>query len=72
MQEACPLCHNQLKSSAQREVGTDEYPQLDATIQEAQPEAPGPSSAEVESGQEREVEANTSAETPLPLSCSTG
>lgn len=73
VQEACPLCHSQLKSSAQREAGMDVPPQPDATIQEAQLEAPLPASTldEVESGEEGEVKANTPAETDLPLSSST-
>lgn len=66
------MCHSQLKSSAQREAGIDVPPQPDAMVQEAQPEAPIPNSALVESGEEGKVEANTSAETELPLSSSTG
>lgn len=74
VQEACPLCHSQLKSSAQREAGLDVLPQPDVTIQEAQPEAPMPAStsAEMENGEEGKVEANTPAETELPLSSFTG
>lgn len=51
----------------------DVPPQPDATIQEAQLEAPLPASTldEVESGEEGEVKANTPAETDLPLSSST-
>lgn len=72
VQEACPLCHSQLKSSAQRDTALDASPQPDATIQEAQPELPMPTSAEVESGEDGEIEANTPAETELSLSTSTG
>lgn len=72
VQEACPLCHSQLKSSAPRDAALDASPQPDATIQEVQPVQPMPASAEMESVEDGEVEANTPAETELPLSSSTG
>lgn len=48
----------------------DVTPQPDASIQEAQPVAPMPTSAEVESGEEGTVAGTP--ETELPLSSSTG
>lgn len=52
----------------------DVPPQPDATIQEAQPEAPVPAStsAEVQSVAKVEAEINTPAASKLPLASSTG
>lgn len=74
VQEACPLCHSQLKSAGQKDPGTDTSSQPDTSNHDTQPVAPpqAPTSAETADSHEGEGEVTSSTKSELFPSSSTG